>query len=217
MRRFALVSFAALALTACGQNAQKSAAPPPPAPSVAGAFPNLFQASFREEVTMTRNGQAVPIVIARDGRKTRLEFTADGVPQVVILDADSQTAVLVMEMGGQRMAIRTQSASIQDVSEQWRGGDGKTIHAIGPCSVVGEDGTEWEQQDDSGKTGSACVTPDGIILRATSNGQTVWEATRLQRGPQAAALFQPPPGVRVMDGGPGLAAALGQRMQGKKP
>ncbi|HVY86988.1 MAG TPA: hypothetical protein VG943_17780 [Caulobacterales bacterium] len=220
MRRLALVSLLALALSACGQNAQKQAAAPaptPPAASLASAFPDLFQANYRVEANLThRDGAATPIVLIRAGQKTRVEMANDAGPVVMIMNGDGGDALMIINRAGQRMALRMNSPSFEDVAAEWRDRTATNAHAVGPCSAAGENGTEWERQDQSGDTGSVCVTNDGIILRATKNGRTVWETTRVQRGPQDAALFAAPPGVRVMQLGAGAQAML-ERMQAKKP
>jgi len=64
--------------------------------------------------------------------------------------------------------------------------------------VAGENGAEWTREE-NGAPQTACVTSDGIILRATEGGQTVWETTSVQRGPQSADLFTLPAGVQVID------------------
>jgi hypothetical protein len=46
---------------------------------------------------------------------------------------------------------------------------------------------------------TACVTADGIILRAKEGDRIVWETTAISRGPQDAALFALPAGVKVVD------------------
>ncbi|MES1202360.1 MAG: hypothetical protein ABUS57_13035 [Pseudomonadota bacterium] len=220
MRRFALLCVTTLALTACGQKSAEApqattTQPAQTANAAPSAFPDLFQASYRADAAITRHdGSTMPITMVRSGHKVRMEMTTGEGKQVFIMDSDKGESLMIMDRGGRQMAMRSESSSTEDITSQWQGELTQSAHAVGPCSAAGETGTEWERQDQSGDTGSACVTGDGIILRATKNGRTVWETTRVQRGPQDAAQFAAPPGVRVMNLGPGAAAAL-QRLQGK--
>ncbi|MBS7539660.1 hypothetical protein [Ancylobacter lacus] len=58
----------------------------------------------------------------------------------------------------------------------------------------------WRTTTSSG-TVDACVTPDGIVVRAQTflrdQPQTLFEATRVTRGPQDPARMDLPPGVKV--------------------
>ena len=41
-----------------------------------------------------------------------------------------------------------------------------------------------------------CVTSDGIMIQMKQGGEVVFDTTSVQRGPQDAALFEPPAGVQ---------------------
>ncbi len=77
----------------------------------------------------------------------------------------------------------------------------------------GESGVEWTANDQDGGPKTACVTNDGIILKATENGVTTWETSRVQRGAQAADLFLVPEGVQVMDLGSMLSPEMIDQMK----
>ncbi len=68
--------------------------------------------------------------------------------------------------------------------------------------MAGLDCTVWNLTGKQG-TGSACITADGVVLRADGQarreGSGRLEATSVAYGPQPAALFEPPPGFQRMD------------------
>jgi hypothetical protein len=108
--------------------------------------------------------------------------------------------------------MQLSAVNYENPAEQWSADMASTATRTGSCSVAGESGSEWTRTVDE-EVNTACVTDDGIILRATENGQTTWETTSVQRGPQSADLFVLPPGVQVMDmsaiAGAAAAAATG--------
>ena len=51
---------------------------------------------------------------------------------------------------------------------------------------------DWSWVEDVEKH-TACLTPDGVLLRLVVDGQKVMEATSVTYGPQPAVIFQVPP------------------------
>ena len=192
----------ALALGACGQPAT-SEGEASDAPLTSATMPEMFQTSFRLEA-ITRDadsGRTTPIAWASDGGKMRIEVEAGGGEQVFITDPEAGRSIAITNQNGQTMAFAISSDQVPDVAgnvnAQFQEGAGDAVR-VGPCSHAGESGTEWRKEgDDEGN--SACITDDGILLLVKDDGETVWETTSLERGPQDPALFAPPPGVRVMD------------------
>ena len=224
MRRAVFVGLIGVALAACspsGQQASQTSAPMQAAPAaVAGpAFPNLFQASYRAEATRTRpDGGTSTMIIVRDGQRTRVEMSTAHGDRIFINNPDTHEMLLVMDQGGQKIAMRMSATTeMDDVASEWRGDAANAVHAVGPCSGAGETGTEWARQTDDGSTNSVCVTSDGIILSAAKNGQPTWQTTRVQRGPQDASQFAAPVGVRVMNVGSGASALLERLRAARKP
>lgn len=203
MRIAATAVLACLALAACNQNA-------PSAPTtVSEAFPDLFQTSYRAEAVITEpnSGQSTPIVMIRDGRKLRLEMGGAG-GQTIVVNPEANESFVITTQGGRQMAMRMDAGNVPDIADTWSHDLAATATRTGACTVAGETGAEWSVQQEGGAPKSSCVTSDGLILRATENGVTTWEATSVQRGPQDAALFALPPGVQVMDLG-----NMGQAME----
>ncbi|MGE3142762.1 MAG: hypothetical protein AB7L65_05535 [Hyphomonadaceae bacterium] len=224
--RHVLAAAALLALGACnqasnsagGEGAQSQAQNAPPLDSV---FPDLFQTSYRADAMILAPGetQAKPITMIRAGRKMRMEFGEGAGHTIVINDLDANQALIVSNRGGQPMAMRMglDSSVVRDVMADWT--SGRAMTPSGPCAGAGQAGTQWTMAPTQADTvpRMACVTHDGILLKATANGATTWEATSVQRGPQDAALFAPPPGVQIIEMGnlSAPARAMIERMKAK--
>lgn len=212
MRRIALAVATACLLAACGQNAQQQDAG---GADGGGIFPDLTRASYRAEATITDdNGQTMPVVMIRDGVKMRMEFSASEGATTIITNSLTNESIVITNAGGRTMAMRTDTPGMSDPADQWGGEMASSATRTGSCNIAGESGHEWTRTEDESPN-TACVTSDGIILRATENGRTAWETTRVDRGPQAASLFEVPPGVQVMDLGD-MGAAMNQMMERAK-
>ncbi len=68
----------------------------------------------------------------------------------------------------------------------------------GADEVSGMACTDWTTQDAKDRATDICVTADGVLLRVRLNGRTLADATRVEYGPQDAALFELPPGYTRM-------------------
>ena len=203
MRFVAAAALAALALAACNQNSASTTAQNDTAAtqsSGGGVFPDLGNAHYRIEATMTRADRSLPMVMTRDGAKMRVDTNVDGNSQTMIINPETHQALMIMSRGGQQMAMRMDESAFPDVTRDWNGRAQAEVRRAGDCALAGEHGSVWEHTDADGKnTRTVCVTNDGIPLRITNNGATMMETTSVQRGAQAANLFEAPPGVRVMD------------------
>lgn len=202
MRSLAIALISALALAACGQSGTTAADGNAANADGGGLFPNLFSASYRAEATISDGERrAIPVVMIRDGRKLRMEINADGGATTIITDAEAGESFVITTAQGRTMAFRASGMDQQftDPADSWSGEISANATRTGNCSVAGETGAEWTKTTAEDGTDTVCVTQDGIILRATDDGRTVWETTQVQRGPQAASLFELPAGVQVMD------------------
>lgn len=191
MRKLGFIA-AALALGACNPATDTTQSPLPEAANL----PNVYQASYRAEVTSTSatTGDTTELIMVRDGQRMRIE-TPDS---IVIVNPEE--ALVISGEGRNRMAMRVDSLPIADVNAQWSGEFAASATRTGSCTVAGETGSEWSRTPEGATTPtSACVTDDGIVLRGVEDGRTTWEVTSLTRGAQDPALFTLPAGVRVMD------------------
>jgi hypothetical protein len=164
-------------------------------------FPALYQVAYRAEAiaaTADPRTPTMPVTLYRDGRKTRIELLAPGVGQgAVVLDPASSEAVFLMSQAGRQLALKMPPADVPKVAEEaWSEAAGATF--LGACAGAGEVGGEWSLTDAEGPR-TACVTADGVILRAKRGDKIVWETTTISRGPQDAAQFIVPAGVQVVD------------------
>jgi|CXWL01.1.fsa_nt_gi hypothetical protein len=207
MRVFALALVSAFALAACN--------PSTPGASDggvdSGGFPTTT-ASYRAEATLTvpASGQTVQAVQYRDGGNVRMEMPG----MMTIINSTTREAFSISEMEGRRVAMRLPFDTINQTIQVFQA-DPATLTRLGSCSGAGENGTEWAHVDpNNGKQTTSCVTSDGILLRATSEGQTAWETTSVQRGSQSADLFLLPEGVQVMD--LGNMSAIAEAMEKAK-
>lgn len=196
-------AIAALMLCAC--------TPPDPTAETKSAevAPNITQASYRiEGLTTDDAGKATPMVMARQGNKLRVETATDQGPATIIIDKDAGEAFVIGAMAGQAVAMRMPIESMQNEIDgllgEFTSGDSRQV---GACSVAGEIGAEWEKLNEDGETERACLTGDGVFLRASTNGKVRWEASRVMRGPQSADLFAAPAGIQVMDMGAAITKA----------
>ena len=198
--RAAILALASMcALAACGQNAEQAGGS-----SGGGLFPDLTRTAYRAEATITnQDGEASPIVMIRDGQKSRIEVTSGEGVFTVITNGDTGETFVLTNQGGRTMAIRSNGGSegFTDPADAWQGELSQNATRTGTCSVAGENGAEWTKTTTEDGTDTVCVTEDGIILKATDDGRVVWETTSVQRGAQSADLFVLPEGVQAIDAG----------------
>lgn len=113
------------------------------------------------------------------------------------------------------VAVRIEDADApQPLETAWAALGAENARSTGKCEVAGEDGHEWTPREAPapGVERTACITDDGIVLRVSESGRTLWEATSLQRGQQDAALFGVPPGYQLIDP-QAVAEQVGQNME----
>lgn len=216
MRVIVLSFIAALGLAACGRSAPPGESAQNETPG-GGVFPDLAQASYRAEATVTDNdGRTAPMVMIRSGGKLRMEVSAPEGNAIIITNAADGESIIISSMGGRQVAMQVNDADqFKDPAAEWGAELASAATRTGSCSVAGENGSEWTRSDEEGEQ-TTCVTADGIILRAGTAGRTTWETTRVERGPQDAALFEVPPGVQVLDlnNVRGMAEAFGRANDG---
>ncbi len=113
------------------------------------------------------------------------------------------------------VAVRIEDANApQPLETAWAALGAENARSTGKCEVAGESGHEWtpRQAPAPGVERTACITDDGIVLRVSESGATLWEATSLQRGQQDAALFGVPTGYQLIDP-QAIAEQVGQNME----
>lgn len=130
-------------------------------------------------------GQWSQIVVNENSGETMLMWPeGEGAPKIATKmsknDFGAMAGALGVDAADQARAIKTGTDRIA----------GET------CGVY-----EIAAGGDETAPGSACVTRDGILLRAISGGQTVMQAKSIERGAQDPAQFAPPEGYEIVDMG----------------
>jgi hypothetical protein len=81
---------------------------------------------------------------------------------------------------------------------------GTTLKRGGEYKIAGQNCIDWSWMDDA-EMHTACLTPDGVLLRLVIDSQIVAEARSVLYAPQPPELFEVPPGYEpalVPEGGP---------------
>jgi hypothetical protein len=81
---------------------------------------------------------------------------------------------------------------------------GTTLKRGGESKIAGQNCIDWSWMDNI-ELHTACLTPDGVLLRLVIDGQIVAEARSVLYAPQPTELFEVPPGYEpslVPEGGP---------------
>jgi hypothetical protein len=135
----------------------------------------------------------------------RLRVEAN-LPSYLLIDRRARRGTVVLEQLGIMADLPARSGLDQALILD----TGKRFTRRGTETVAGLRCTVWDVVAESG-TGTACVTADGVLLRARGkdrSGRTgSLEATRVDYSPQASAQFYPPTNLRKVDLPPDLLAA----------
>lgn len=199
-----------LALSACGMSAP-------------AGYPDFAKTpAFRIEGVRTPVGGGVPqqVVIYRDGPKLRVEtLVPQGGRTIVVFDQGTNDPYVLAPPaaptpGTTNTAVQTtlpvapppnvagraiqmdEALAPQPLETSWAALGAANASNIGGCRIAGERGRQWRAVATSLAVSerTACITGDGIVLQVREGHQTIFQATRLSRGPQAASLFGVPPG-----------------------
>ena len=129
----------------------------------------------------------------------------------MVADHQNQRGFMVMPQARMIMDVPMQQAM-----QQYGPTETATYRRTGTATVAGHSCTIWSFED-RGNNGTACVTAEGVMLRAqgTSQGQSgSMEATQVAFGTQDPARFARPQGYQSMQM-PGGGAMPGARAPGK--
>lgn len=191
MRLFVrLASAAALALAATAASAQV----PLPYPSVD------FMLEGKIVSPQAGQAQGMTTVMRHKNGKMRVDVDQMGMKGFMLMERGGKTGTVVMEpQPGMKMAMEIDlnqaSAANAGPMDMWN----MKGERIGTDRIMGES-CDWWQAEHNGKKSKACVTPDGIPLKAV-DAQTnapLWEVVRLERRTQDAALFVVPADAQKM-------------------
>lgn len=109
----------------------------------------------------------------------------------VVMDTASRRIATVRD--GERSVLEIESAQAAPVPLPQAGA---SFVRRGTDSVAGVRCTEWQTTDVTGAPTLACLTDDGVLLRASGAGRVLVEALHLTYAPQDPAVFRIPDDYR---------------------
>lgn len=191
MRLFArLASAAALALVASAASAQV----PLPYPSVD------FMLEGKIVGAEAGQAQGMTTVMRHKNGKMRVDVDNMGMKGFMLMERGGKTGSVVMEpQPGMKMVMEIDLAQAAAANsgpmDMWNMKGSR----IGTDRILGES-CDWWEAEQNGKKSKACITPDGIPLKAVDGqtNQAMWEVVRLERRTQDAALFVVPADAQRM-------------------
>ncbi|HXH02225.1 MAG TPA: hypothetical protein VNN09_02785 [Candidatus Competibacteraceae bacterium] len=147
------------------------------------------------------SGAQGPVAVRHQLGLLRLEGNVQGQPLTVLVDLHQDSATVLTRFQGLPVALDIPPMGQAPIGMPRY--DAIDAEPVGQARVAGEPCTVYRLRGLPGGpkvSGSACVTGDGILLKAEGtnpNGQPVrMEMTQVQRAPQDPALFQVPPGYQ---------------------
>jgi hypothetical protein len=112
------------------------------------------------------------------------------------VDPPSDGLFIVIDYRAGRMhTVRLSDRLVLDMAAPAMG-DGAYVRQ-GDDQVAGLPCTEWEATATDGKRTVACITADGVLLRARAGDRTLLSAVSVDYAPQDPALFAMPDGFTV--------------------
>jgi hypothetical protein len=177
MRRLGFVSLGVIALAMPSMAVR---AEPLPRPSV----------DYAAEGTITSGKGSNPATMRYGGGKMRLDTEVEGNKSSIYIDVATHTATVVTHRMGQKIAMQVDS----DRAAETANFIDRDARRVGEAKVAGETCNEYEFETAKGRTMRTCISHDGIALRSrdVTRDRVVWEAARVTRAPQNAALFVVP-------------------------
>ncbi|MCA8885256.1 MAG: hypothetical protein KDA35_01465 [Hyphomonadaceae bacterium] len=165
----------------------------------------VFDESTNAAYVLNPTGQ-LPTAAAPTAQPQDATITSPSAPATTATQAPAQVT---------GVAVRIDDADApQPLETAWAALGAENARSTGKCEVAGENGHEWTPREAPapGVERTACITDDGIVLRVSESGRTLWEATSLQRGEQDQALFGVPAGYQLIDPH-AVAEQVGQNME----
>lgn len=215
LRAAAAACLALTALAACSRESGTG-----PAASGPAGFPSL-NAAYSATYQMYEDGAEQPVMegsMYRDGaQRMRFDMVRNGQPVAMVFDAANRRSLMFRTgEGAPRAALvmpHGEDSVFENMSDWDSWSDGETVQPqkVGTDTVAGERCDVWRAPAGEGEaTGSeACVTSDGILLRAGDTGAATPDliATNVDRGRPDAALFSIPEGYEIIDYAPCMSMA----------
>jgi hypothetical protein len=158
-----------------------------------------------KDVTVEYHYKSVPTGAPAQEGQSRISTAADG--KRMRVEGFVPSGYMIMDRANSRtiMVMNTQHMYIEMPFDPARAGplmlrDNMKFARKGSDTVAGVRCTVWDIQGDQG-SGTGCITDDGVLLRAESNGrngQVQMTATAVKYGALTDDLFQPPAGYQKL-------------------
>lgn len=118
------------------------------------------------------------------------------------VDAPTPGVYMIVDYASRRMSMVSDAdrgvleldAKAGPLPGQMPGGAGGGFTRGGRAQIAGLACTEWQTLDSQGAATTACITDDGVLLRARQGGQVLAEAARVTYGPLDPGAFRVPDG-----------------------
>jgi hypothetical protein len=178
-------------------------------------YPQFSATQYCLEGNRTLPGTNVsgPAVFYRDGEHLRYEGVMETHGTATVIYDPARKAAYMLESSAARRRVFAGAAhppvamqldpadAPQPLEISWAALGAENVRSVGRCRVAGERGHRWRPAEPiaPGVERTACITPDGIVLKLTENDAVLFEATSVERGPQARGLFEIPETYRIVD------------------
>ena len=176
------------------------------AAALIATLPLGAQAQDRPQIFPTRD-VAITYRVDGQGQQGELTMIWSAARRMMRMNMPQGLGYMVADQQGRRgFMVMEQMRMVMDVPMQQAGGmqyelENARFTRGGTEKIAGHDCTVWRYRSASGQ-GEACVTSDGVMLRANGNARGAgggrMEATRVVFAPQDPSLFQRPRGYRTM-------------------
>ena len=188
------------------------------ATALIAALPIAAQAQDRPQIFPTRD-VAVTYAVSGQGQGAELTMQWLATQKLMRMNMPGGVGYMVADHQNQRgFMVMEAMRAIMDVPMQQAAGIQRDLETArftrgGTEKIAGTDCTIWRYQSQA-QSGEACITADGVMLRAegTAQGQQGrMQAVRVAYGPQDPAQFRRPQGYQSMQVPQGMPGAGGPR------
>ena len=142
---------------------------------------------------------AVTYTAVQSGRRLVQRMRWLAAAQTMRVDPPTTGLYVIIDYVARRMSVvRDANRSVidmaapRDMTQLGGNPDGGLYVRRGPDTIAGVACTEWETMDRAGRQTQACITVDGVLLRASAAGQPLVTATDVQYAPQDPTAFRIP-------------------------
>lgn len=169
------------------------------------AIPAAAGAQDRPQIYPTRD-VAVTYRVAGQGQSAELTLLWSAAQRMMRMNMPQGMGYMVADHQAQRgFMVMEQMRMVMDVPMDQAAGYQRDLEKArftrgGEERIAGQSCTVWRFES-QGQSGEACITGDGVMLRANGSAQGQqgrMEATRVVYAPQDAGLFRRPQGYQTM-------------------